>query len=343
MKQDKQTKYFTILTTGRTGSDYLQSCLDGVPGILTLPGQTYYKNFFDSLKKDFKNIKNEELIDFFLIKYTNLFIEDKIENKKANIDIVKFKKIFLEISKNQKLTKRIFVENIFKTYLNISKKKNKKFKAIVNHSHTVTETDFFLELFPESKLLVTIRNPLENLKSGIENWRKYEKKYYGERNYFYTKRILYDLRFAKRFKRKVFFVKLENCFYKKEKLKLSKFLGVKYSNKINIATYNGKIWIGDKLSQNRTTDGSFNYRLLKPKKNNFYSQKDISTLSYLYKEYKKFGYLNKYNLSFGKRVRYFFNCFLPLEFEKKTFIEKPLKFDNYKFFIKRIILCLCNL
>ena len=342
MKQEKQIRYFTILTTGRTGSDYLQSCLDGVPGILTLPGQTYYKNFFDSLKKNFKNIDNEELINFFLKKYNNLFIEDKIENKKANIDIVKFKKIFLKISKNQKLTKRIFIENIFKTYLNISKKRN-NIKAIVNHSHTVLETKFFLKLFPESKLLVTIRNPLENLKSGIKNWRKYEKKYYGERNYFYVRRILYDLRFAKQFKRKVFFVKLENCFFKEEKIKLSKFLGVKYSNKMNIATYNGKIWIGDKLSQNRTTDGSFNYKLLKPKKNTFYSQQDISTLSYFYKEYKKFGYLKDFNLSFAKRINYIFSCLLPLDFEKKTFVEKPLKFDNYKFFFKRIILCLYNL
>ena len=191
----------------------------------------------------------------------------------------------------------------------------------MNHSHTVLETKFFLKLFPESKLLVTIRNPLENLKSGIKNWRKYEKKYYGERNYFYVRRILYDLRFAKQFKRKVFFVKLENCFFKEEKIKLSKFLGVKYSNKMNIATYNGKIWIGDKLSQNRTTDGSFNYKLLKPKKNTFYSQQDISTLSYFYKEYKKFGYLKDFNLSFAKRINYIFSCCFHQILKKKLLLE----------------------
>ena len=112
MKQEKQIRYFTILTTGRTGSDYLQSCLDGVHGILTLPGQTYYKNFFDSLKKNFKNIDNEELINFFLKKYNNLFVEDKIENKKANIDIVKFKKIFKNFKK-PKTHKKNFYRKYF--------------------------------------------------------------------------------------------------------------------------------------------------------------------------------------------------------------------------------------
>ena len=43
---NKKFDYFTIMTTGRTGSDYLQCCLDGVPGILTLTGQTYFKKFF---------------------------------------------------------------------------------------------------------------------------------------------------------------------------------------------------------------------------------------------------------------------------------------------------------
>tara|TARA_B100000787_G_C16072824_1_gene240753 strand:- start:547 stop:702 length:156 start_codon:yes stop_codon:yes gene_type:complete len=40
----------TILTTGRTGSDYLQGCLDGVPGVITLTGKTCFKDFFEKLE-----------------------------------------------------------------------------------------------------------------------------------------------------------------------------------------------------------------------------------------------------------------------------------------------------
>ena len=44
MKQ--KINYFTIMTTGRTGSDYLQCCIDGVPGVITLTGQTYFKKLY---------------------------------------------------------------------------------------------------------------------------------------------------------------------------------------------------------------------------------------------------------------------------------------------------------
>ena len=343
MKKNNKLSYFTILTTGRTGSDYLQSCLDGVPGVLTLPGKTYFKNFFESLEFKFENCSNKQLIIFFVKKYKNLFVEDRIENKKANIDTKKFIKIFLHISKNIKLSKRKFIEHIFLSYEKITRNKFKSIKVIINHSHSKIETEYFLKLFPESKLLVTIRNPLNNLRSGIENWRKYEKFFYGERNYFYVKRILYDLRFAKKINRKKLFVKLESSFKKKEKLKLIKFLNINYSKKINIATYNGKVWIGDKLSQNRTKDGSFNFLILKKKDNNFYSSRDLNTLSYFYRDYKKFGYLKSSKNTFLQKIKFSILSIFPLEFEKKTFLENPFKIDSYMFYLKRILLFLNNI
>ena len=36
-------KFSTILTTGRTGSDYLQGCLDNVTGVVTFSGKIFYK------------------------------------------------------------------------------------------------------------------------------------------------------------------------------------------------------------------------------------------------------------------------------------------------------------
>ena len=46
------------MTTGRTGSDYLQCCLDSVPGLITLTGKTFFKNFF--LESKFHIIKNNK-------------------------------------------------------------------------------------------------------------------------------------------------------------------------------------------------------------------------------------------------------------------------------------------
>ena len=91
---EKKFHIYTIMTTGRTGSDYLQCCLDNVPGLITLTGKTFFKNFFS--KKKFHLIKNnkEKVIKKFLVSYKNLFDNDILENKKINIDKIKFKKNF---------------------------------------------------------------------------------------------------------------------------------------------------------------------------------------------------------------------------------------------------------
>ena len=85
-----------ILTTGRTGSDYLQASLDGVPGIIVLPGQTYFKKFF--IESNFENTKYSKIkiINIFIKNYKNLFKNDKLENKKLNLSTNTFKKIFFK-------------------------------------------------------------------------------------------------------------------------------------------------------------------------------------------------------------------------------------------------------
>ena len=45
---------FLIMTTGRTGSDYLQACLDNVKGVMTFCGKFEYHNFFFSEQRTFK-------------------------------------------------------------------------------------------------------------------------------------------------------------------------------------------------------------------------------------------------------------------------------------------------
>ena len=53
-----QIKFSTILTTGRTGSDFLQGCLDNVPGVLTFSGINFYYSFCDNFKlNDFDHIE----------------------------------------------------------------------------------------------------------------------------------------------------------------------------------------------------------------------------------------------------------------------------------------------
>ena len=88
-------KFATILTTGRTGSDYLHGCLDNVPGILTFSGIIYYYDFCNHFKLDnFEKIEPLKILELFLEKNIHLFTHDSIENKTINLDIPKFKENF---------------------------------------------------------------------------------------------------------------------------------------------------------------------------------------------------------------------------------------------------------
>ena len=187
-------KFATILTTGRTGSDYLQACLDNVPGILTFSGHFRYYNFYDNLKFDkFKEKKPLEILDIFIEKNNNLLISDERENKTINLDIQKFKENFEKICKQLTFNRQKFLFAIYLAYHQTLDRKIESIHTMVHHSHSIEETRRFLEDFKKSSLLVTIRDPRANLKSGILNWISYDKRresqYYF---YFYIRRVRED-------------------------------------------------------------------------------------------------------------------------------------------------------
>ena len=64
-KFQKNINFSVILTTGRTGSDYLHACLDNIPGLVTLSGSFYY-NFLDSLNKSLAEYTNQEILKLFI-------------------------------------------------------------------------------------------------------------------------------------------------------------------------------------------------------------------------------------------------------------------------------------
>ena len=337
---NKKLNYFTIMTTGRTGSDYLQCCLDGIPGILTLTGQTYFKKFFSDSKFNLIKHDKNKVINKFLNDYINLFDKDPLENKIIKINKSNFKKKFLNNVKKIELNKKNFIENIFVAFEQSTRNDMKNIKAIVNHSHSLEETRYFLKLFPKARLIVTIRDPLENLRSGIVNWKNYTKNKIGEKhNFYYINRILRDLKFSLNVKTKKIYIKLEESFKIKEKRKILKFLNVKFSKKIMTATCNGIPWIGDKISQNRTFDGTFNKNILKKQSYNFFTKKDLFILKYFYQIYQKFGY-HKKKYYIKDKLKFILLSFFPLSFEIKEVINHPFKISNYFYFIKRIFVFL---
>ena len=143
-----------------------------------------------------------------------------MENKKINIDKLKFKKKFLRNVQKISLNEKNFIYNIFVAFEESTRNDLNNIKSIVNHSHSLEETKYFLKLFPKAKLIITIRDPLENLRSGIINWKKFTNDNLNKSHYyFYTYRILRDLKFSQKIKNKKLYLKLENSFRLSEKKK----------------------------------------------------------------------------------------------------------------------------
>lgn len=343
-RKSYKLNFACILTTGRTGSDFLQGCLDGIPGIITFSGEIpFYKFINDPNTKKILNNKNyNKLILYFIKKHNNLFYKDKLENKQISLKLDKFKKIFLQLCKNKKFSNKIFLENLYLSYHLTLKRNILKKNVIVHHSHNVAETEMFLNDFENAKILVTIRNPMQNLKSGIDNWIRYDKnKKNFEHFFFYVRRIREDLNFAIK-KKRFLCVKLEEMYLNKTKKNILKFLDIGYSKLINISTFAGKPWKSDKISNFKVRDGKFNKSVLKQNWKDYYSAKDLLILNFLYCKYSKFGYKIK-KLSVSQKIYLPFLFLFPLKFEQRMLIDilsqssLSIVIKNIYFYIRRVL------
>lgn len=330
-------KICIIMTTGRTGSDYLAGCLDGVKNIMTFSGKFDHQIYF---KDSQQIIKKETLIFKFIKENKKLFKYDKIENLNLNLNTKKFKKIFLRISTNYLNRKNFFIKLYEAYHLTLNRKLSKS-NIIVHHTHFKHVTNNFFKDFPNAKLLITIRDPRANLKSGLTNWWNLEvKRKNMYHSFMYMKRIRDDLNYAFNLKTKKKFVKLEQMGDLTFRKSILRFLEVKYDNKIKISTFANKPWNGDKLSNFvKKPEGIFNKKIIDNGWREFFSKDDIILLNFLYSNYKKFYYIEKTHTT--KKIYLFFRAIFPFKFEFLSMcnqsIFSKIFFSNLRHYLKRII------
>ncbi len=331
----KNLKVALIATTGRTGSDYLNCCLDNLHGVMTFCGKFNYHQFF---KNNQNKINKLTLINKFLKKYNYLFSFNKEEDIDTKIDVKKFKTNFLKITSDTEINKREFLINLYVAYHLTLKRNFKKIKYLVHHSHGVNETNRVLQDFPNSKLLITIRHPLANLKSVLINWFKYDKKKISMAHTFtYIYRIRQDLKYLLILKNKKLFIKLEEANLVKTKKNICKFLSIRLQKNIFKATLAGKVWKGDRLSPVKSKKGEYISSTNNNDWKNYFSTKEIVLLSFIYSDYQKFGY-KLGNLKFLEKTKCFIRIFSLFSFEKFVFKNSDLlNFYNIKYLIMRML------
>ncbi len=324
------------MTTGRTGSDYLHGCLDGVKNIMTFSGKFSYHIFFKNNKQ---TKKKEILIKNFLRKYKYLFNYNKIENLELNININKFKKEFLKISP-ERINQKDFLIKLYEAFHLTMKKKISPSNIIVHHSHGRINTKKFLDDFQNATVLVTIRDPRANLKSGLLNWFRYDyRRKHMEHVYIYLRRIRDDLNYIFKISNKKKFIQIEKMGDKNYKRRILKYLGLNYDKKVNLSTFAGIPWKGDKLSNFKNSPGTFNKNIIYNGWREYFSKDEINVLNFLYSKYKKFYKIN--SVSLFEKIYLFFRVIFPFKFEYLIIKHQKkisLKFiSNIFFYIKRVI------
>ena len=276
------SKNFFILTTGRAGSDFLQSCFDNHEEVASTSEKCTYLSSF--IKKNkvllpksitlFSALSTSELYNSFapyVDHIENWVINENDDYRKAKVSrFIEAMTYLLNLKKND--YSYLTITRIIILSFSFSLKKNiKKIKTILIHLHNINQLPFFQKDFNKSDLIVVCsRSPYDLVASGVFHWRKYWIKnkqyshYLNHMQYRYTlRRTLFD------------FLEIKKIYNIPEPLPyitiLEKLSDLDYLNKINKyllikpfsvypnSTVLGKKWGGDLLSTDNKISPSGTY------------------------------------------------------------------------------------
>jgi len=352
----------TLVTTGRTGSDFFQSLLDSHPQVLTFNGHFDFYDFWE--KSTCVNCGEFDLSDFiyeFIGKYIEKFksrydyIERKDQlgenyNQCLDVDIHNFEQCFIDIMGANNVSPKNCLLSIYGAYaISLGQEINHK-TIFFHHIHHHKRLGSFIKDFPDTKIISMTRDPRANIVSGIYNHKKYKSESMGgAQQYFYINRILKDANALKQYGNEFISIKLESLGSLETLKKIAAWLEIDYDEQLQKSSWGGLVWNGDRLSQKKRSGTGFSKNLLKNNWQDQLSKKDKYIFNFLmYKRLKHYDYFCKKNTFISYLLIPIFNIF-PLSYEKENlsmnFIYKRFKkgdlraiLINYYFYFKRIVL-----
>ena len=343
-----------ILTTGRTGSDFLQSLLDSHPQVLTFNGHLQFHLFWrtsicvasgEFLLSDFIEEFIGKHIEKFKSRYDLIEGKDRLgvsRDQSIDIDTSIYKDNFLKIMKGEYINSKTCLLGVYGAYALTLNQNLKSKKLILHHLHHHDELEYFIKDFPNCKLISMTRDPRANYFSGVTHHKKYNPdSMNGVHHYFYIKRIIEDISPLKKLKNDYVSIKLEDLGDVNILKKISKWLNIDYNETMLQSTWSGLVWNADRLTVQERTGTGFCKEILNNNWENSLSRKDIYILDFM-----MMNRLKCYQYKYNNRAIFSyliipFLIILPMGFEKRWFdvfdknvTLKTFIFDFY-FFIKR--------
>ena len=169
-----------LVTTGRTGTDFLQSLFDSHPEVFVFNGQFYFHDFWASANSINYggNLEIEDILDEFIglhiksLKSCYDVVERKGElgeNRDASIDvdIKMFRGHIIGLIAQHEITSKNFITAVYVSYALCLDQDIGKKRLFFHHQHRINRLHPFLADFPNSKIISMTRDPRANYVSGV--------------------------------------------------------------------------------------------------------------------------------------------------------------------------------
>jgi len=251
-----------IVTTGRTGSDFLQSLFDSHPEIVTFNGHfAIYSEFFE-INKLFNTVgaKLSDKIDAFIQAYeyklvSRLEIQERKDQLGENsdqsfeFDLDNFKTHMLGLLNETECSTKFFLLAIYGAYAICRGGDISTARVIVHHPHLEYEFEKFHKDFTKTRVIFTSRDPRANFCSHVENFRRYYQTHDNQYHlYNCLKMIIHDTRCASEKGLDHISTRLEDLPRPDVLRSLASWLDIEFNEILLRSTWAGLDWYGDRIS-----------------------------------------------------------------------------------------------
>ena len=346
----REKRIFVLSTFGHSGIDWINSLLDNHNQILIIPSLSYFRklNLIKTRYKDFDNYNDEKKVEIFC---NILFEQSQKKSLRYKLRIPNKTQFKNYIYSNVKLmtdTKHFEEKLFYSLHLGFAKIYNLKInnlKVIICHEHTPWHCKEYLKYF-DAKMLAVIRDPRAALAGSFRSF---------ERSKILSLTLRYENTFSflfhsiknykSHFSGITYLIKNEkfNKNLIKEMRKLSKWLGIKYSQTLTNQTFLGKPWYGEsayKSSNDLTKSTEKNYYLIKNVQKRwieYLNENEIKLIEIIFDEIFKIGkYKKKFNLSIQNKFLLYLKFLTNNSFFNNKY--QSLKSNYFKLIIKKFLL-----
>jgi len=352
----------TIVTTGRTGTDFLQSLFDSHPQVLTFNSVLLYHNFWNnSVCVNAGRFDLSDFIDEFIGKHIERLksrydISERKDqlgenyNQSVDIDLNRFKSEVINLLKGQEVNSKNSMLAIYAAYSICLGQDIEKKTILLHHTHHFKELESYLKDFSDSKIICMTRDPRANFVSGIENWRRFRPSTdYECHLHFYIKRILEDATVLKKYNNEYIAIRIEDMGNERTTRRLCEWLNIPYNDCLKESTWGGMRWHGDRISAKKNKDKGWSKDMIRNDWEERLSSKDKYILNFLMiNRLKHYGY-NYKKVGILDFIILPFLILTPLTYEQRFFsfsyIRDSIRNKEYRkmasnveFYLRRIYL-----